>query len=159
MHLDFSHSMWRELMTNKVTLNALSRKHAQLQTDVIAAQNHLDRIQTNLNAIEITIGLIDPSFDLKKIKPLVKYSRSKFKRGQVPFLVGEFVRERQADFSCPQIVSAIRAGVDFKLDSTELEKLNLKVYNSLTRLESNGIVERSGKASSAGAAIMWSRCN
>jgi len=36
-------------MTNKVTLNALSRKHAQLQSEAIAAQSKLDRIQTQIS--------------------------------------------------------------------------------------------------------------
>lgn len=146
-------------MTNKVTLNALSRKHAQLQSDAIAAQSKLDRIQSDLNAVDTTIKLIEPNFDTKAIMPLIKYSRSKFKRGQVPSMVGEFVRESQSDFSCPEIVSAIRAKIDFEIEGRELEKLNLKVYNALTRLESNGIVTRVGKAISAGSAIMWERLN
>ena len=68
-------------MTNKVTLNALSRKHAQLQTQMVAVQNQmklpaasngefnprtrLKSVKTNLNAVETTIHLIEPTFETK----------------------------------------------------------------------------------------------
>jgi len=145
-------------MTNKVTLNALSRKHAQLQTQMITVQNQLKSVQTNLNAVETTIHLIEPTFEIKGIKPASNYAASKFKRGEVPNLVGDFVRESTGNFSCPEIVSSIREKKDFEVSGNELEKLNLRVYNALKRLEKNKIIVYVGQIKSAGAAVLWRRC-
>lgn len=141
-------------MPNKVTLNALSRKHAELQAQMILAQNELRAVQANLNAVETTIKLINPSFEIETIKAKNKYSKSKFKRGEVPLLVGNYVRDSTGNFSCPEIVKSILEVKKLELVSYDIEKLNLGVYNALKRLEKNKIIVYVEKS---GSTILWRR--
>ena len=141
-------------MSNKVTLNALSRKHSELQSQMIVVQNELKSVQANLNAVEITIKLIYPDFKTKTIKPKSKYSKSKFKRGEVPLLVGDYVRDSTGNFSCPEIVKSILEVKKLELVSYDIEKLNLGVYNALKRLEKNKIIVYVEKS---GSTILWRR--
>ena len=142
-------------MSNKVTLNALSRKHSELQSQMILVQNELNAIQSNLNAVEVTINLINPDFKTELIKPKNTYSKSKFKRGEVPLFVGDYVRNSKSNFSCPEIVKSITETKAIELTSYELNKLNLSVYNALKRLEKNGIIVYFEKS---GLTILWKRC-
>lgn len=132
-------------MTNKVTLNALSRKHAELQLNLALFQDELKKVQHHLNAVETTITLLEPDFNFKNIKPAVRYTPSKFERGEIPKLVGDFVRESTGNFSCPEIAGFIKDLKGIGVKGKELEKLNLRVYNALKRLEKNGIIVHVGK--------------
>ena len=68
------------------------------------------------------------------------------------------MRGSAGNFSCPEIVSSIREQKDFEVSGNELEKLNLRVYNPLKRLEKSKIIVYVGQIKSAGAAELWRRC-
>lgn len=142
-------------MSNKLTLNALSRKHSQLQEELIAIEQSRSTLLENLNAIETTIRLIEPEYNISAIKPKTTYSKRLFKHGEVSSLVGDFVRQSSGQFSCPEIVKTIIEDKAITPDDSQRKKLSLNVYNALKHLEKNQIVMQNGKDKSVGSALLW----
>ena len=142
-------------MSNKVTLNALSRKHSQLQEELIAIEESRSILQGNLKAIEKTLHLIEPEFDISSIQAKNTYSKRLFKHGEVSAMVGDFVRKSSNQFSCPSIVKAIIENSKIAPDECQKKKLSLNIYNALKQLERNGIIAQDGKDKSVGSAVLW----
>ncbi len=142
-------------MASKVTLNALSRKHAQLQEVLIDIEKSRTELLGNLNAIEATLHLIDPEFDISSIKAKNTYSKRLFKHGEVSAMVGDFVRVTSSQFSCPSIVQTIIENNKLVPDESQKKKLSLNVYNALKQLERNEIIAKDGKDKSVGSAVLW----
>lgn len=142
-------------MTNSNTVKSLAKKHAEIQGNTLALEKQLLDLREKLKAIEISINLFDPSFRYSTIS--AKRTNQKLKsisRGEIPKLVGDFVRKCSVDFQASDIVSAVLKIKGREFSESDTFKLKQNISKSLKRLSEESIIHEVGRKGKGGG-VLW----
>lgn len=136
-------------------VSALVKKHSEIQSEIHRLEQALEEMNENLDAVEISIKLFDSEYDLAGIR-LKRFNKKVFgiKRGEIPKLVGDYVRLADKDFVQHDIVEYVFDQRP-ELDKYDREKIKISVVQALKRMAFRNRIVEVGRDSRAGNPIIW----
>ncbi|TDF34560.1 hypothetical protein EYS14_24255 [Alteromonadaceae bacterium M269] len=142
-------------MPSSHAVSALTQKHSQIQGEIMAIEKELQDLSNKLNALEVSIKIFEPDFKLHEIKAKRRNNKTHgINKGEIPELVGRFVRLSDKDFTLNDLIQYI---FDTKPELQESERSAIKqsVSQALRRLSDRNIILQVGRDTSAGSPIIW----
>lgn len=116
-------------MTNSFVISGLIAKRAELSGAIAAAEKAVDQMRANLESLDITIRLFDPSVAPKTIKPKQKRpSKAQlFRAGELTRTVLSILRQSEKPMTVREVASAV--GTQCSLDMSTIAAANVVVAN------------------------------
>lgn len=136
-----------------ITLNrpnhriGLVTKRAELSGEIGEAEKRLQRLRADLDSLDATIRLFDPSIAPKAIKPRVKRSgKQQFRTGELTRTTLSVLRKADQPLNVREI--AERVGTECGLDMSTIEAANVVIANvraALARPHEGLMCEKRGR--------------
>ncbi len=143
-------------MDDTFLLSGLLSKRAELIGKIEHCHKEIAKLNTAVNHLEATLRLIAPELDLSTQKPKEYRPRqSPFRNGEVPVLILNLLRERQAPMATNEIAYTLAAQRNLPTDKNYARVVK-PIHSALQRLRRNGVIEPIGKIPGAGGgSILW----
>lgn len=136
-------------------VSALTQKHASIQGEILSLEHQLNDLNEKLNALEISIRIFEPEYKLQEIRAKRKVQRlSGLTKGEIPKLVGDYVRLADKDFIVNDLVDYI-FNLKPELCHSTQAAIKQNVSHALKKLAQKNLIIQVGKESGAGNAIIW----
>src|SRR5271156_5520825 len=116
-------------MTNSFVISGLTTKRAELSGEIAEAEKPIARLRSDLDSLDATIRLFDPSIKPKAIKPRVKRSAKNqvFRNGELTRLTLSVLRKAERSMTVREI--AERVGAECGLDMSTIDAANVVIAN------------------------------
>lgn len=138
-------------MGTSFVISGLLTKHSELITLMEHHAKEIDRIDSELRHLSVTIKLFSPETDLRSLQPKRFVETNKvFKQGESSRMALEVLREAGGTLNTQAI--AQRIAEKKGLDESKWKSIRDTILDTLKRLETKGVVRQSGKD---GLAILW----
>lgn len=138
-------------------VSALVERRREVQREIAYLESEIKRCQEAIGHIDATVHLLDPYYDLAKLKP--KQFRSEdsfFYPGETPILVLEILRIESRPMTTPEITKAMLARKGSPdLTKLQYERLNGKVNAALNTKFRQRLVRKTGGVPGGLRAITW----
>ena len=140
-------------MAETHVLSALTNKRAEVSGEIKYYEKLLKKSKLNLVSIDQTIHIFDESYDLRTIKAKRMSSERYLKNGEAKTVILDVLRTATEPLSTSDVGKkmAFNKGI-YNEEGFDLERFSKVVLASLSRCESNGLIERVGKD---GLSILW----
>ena len=127
------------------TLKELFDKRAEIAGQIIQAEKQVRQLRADLAHVEATIRILRPGTELPKIVPRrVEFRPRYFKRGQLTRLIRDYLRDHAGESVAVADIMPVAIG-DRTLNSAEHRKVEVVVYQALTKLAKRGTVRQTGQ--------------
>lgn len=139
------------------TVSALVERRREVQREIAFLESEIKRSQEAIGHIDATIHLLDPYYDLTKLKPKQFVTEdSFFYPGETPILVLEVLREANHPLTTQEVTKAMLARKGSpELTKLQYERLNAKVNAALNTKFRQRLVRKSGGVPGELRAIRW----
>ena len=140
-------------MAETHVISALTKKRAEVLGEIKHYEKLLKTYKINLQSIDQTIHIFDESYDLRTIRAKRVSSERYFKSGEAKIMILDILRRATEPINTTNISKMIASekGIDYD-EGFSLERFSKIVLASLTRCETNNLIERIGKD---GLSILW----
>ena len=123
-------------MAGPMVIGLLNKKKSELLGDLEHHKSLINQIQEDLNTINKTILIYDPTYDLGGIKPVNKYYHNRqFKRGELKKLIIEFLKASDKPVTTVEIEKEIQK--DRELTTKIRNSIKVTCYN----LKQKGLIK------------------
>jgi len=140
-------------MAEPHVISALTKKRAEVLGEINHYEKLLKQSKLNLQSIDQTIHIFDETYDLRTIKAKRVHKERYFKTGESKVLILDVLRGATEPLNTSEIGTIIASNKGFdNHEDFDLERFLKVILASLTRCETSGLVERTGKE---GLAILW----
>jgi|SRR3954454_4157038 len=137
------------------TLKELHDKRAELAGEIIHAEKRARELRADLAHVEAAIRILRPGEELPKIVPRrVEFRPRYFRRGQLTKLILDYMRNHVGE-SVAIVDIMPRAIEDRNLTGAEYRKVEVVVYQALTKLAKRGTVQQIGQGAKT---ARWHLC-
>lgn len=121
-------------MSEPHVITALVRKRGQLAGEIESVKNRLDDLIASLETIDDAIRVFDPDYAVVGIRPIEFRARSRTKRGELPRMLLDILREAGRPMTAPEIVAEVmkQKGMDGG-DGRLARHMTVKVNAALRR--------------------------
>lgn len=134
-------------MSNSFVISGLTEKRAELSGEIREAEKRLDRLRADLDSLDATIRLFDPTIAPKAIKPRVKRtSTQQFRSGELTRATLSVLRMADRPLSVREIAAEVAA--ECHLDMSTIAAANVVIANvraALARPHEGLMAEKRGK--------------
>lgn len=136
-------------------ISGLTTKRAELAGEIQSHQSKIDKIQLELAHIDGAIKIFDPTYNVKRIKPVIKRKGSPwFKYGELSLLILDVLREAQSPLTKNEILDHIIELKSLEIDDDERETIGSNLRSSLNNHKKRKVIKNSKKDSSSGE-FVW----
>jgi hypothetical protein len=136
-------------MSETHVISALKDKRAELSGELIAAERRIIQIRADLEALDRTIRVFDPTLAPHTIRPVLKRRKpTVFQHGDFTRVLLSILRRSEAAMTVREIAAQIAA--DYRIDVSSLHAMNqlmVKVRSTLARQKGGLLI--SGKRGDA----------
>ncbi|MGE5548117.1 MAG: hypothetical protein ACM33T_14520 [Solirubrobacterales bacterium] len=139
------------------TVSALVERRRDIQREIAYLEHEIKKCEEAIGHIDATIHLLDPCYELAKLKPKQFYTEDAlFHPGEVPVLVLEILRGANHPMTTPEITNALlaRKGPP-EVTKLQYQRLNSKVNAALNIRFRQRLVKKSGGVPGELRAITW----
>ncbi len=139
------------------TVSALVERRREVQREIAYLESEIKRAEEAIGHIDATIHLLDPYYDLTKLKPKKFVTEdSLFYPCETPVLVLDILRGANQPMTTPEITQAMLARKGSpELTKLQYERLNGKVNAGLNTKFRQRLVKKTGGVPGGLRAITW----
>ena len=134
-------------MGNSFVISGLTAKRAELSGELGEAEKRLDRLRADLDSLDATIRLFDPTIAPKAIKPRVKRTApQRFRTGELTRATLTVLRKADRPLSVREIAAEV--ATECHLDMSTIPAANIVVANvraALARPHEGLMCEKRGR--------------
>ena len=133
-------------MAETHVISALTSKRAEVSREIKHYEKLLKQSKLNLQSIDQTIHIFDDSYDLRTIKAKRVSSERYFKNGEAKTMILDVLRTATEPMNTTNVskMIAFDKGISDE-EGFDFERFCKVILASLSRCESNGLIERLGK--------------
>ena len=134
-------------MAEPHVISALRTKRAELSGEVLGAQKRLEKLRDDLDAIDRTLLVFDPSRHPEKIRPVAKRkSGNLFAYGECTRAVLNVLRDAPEPMTAERIVDRVALDCGIAVEAPDVASdLKWRTKTALDRLHQRGVVNGDGK--------------
>ena len=144
-------------MAQSHVVSGLVSKRSELAGILEHHQKEMQRLGSEISALDVSIKVFDPTYKIQSIKPTKKYNHNPFfASGELHRLIQEVMRDAGQPISTPDISEQVISRKGLTLDSEQLGVVKAAVSNALSRQKGKGMICEDGKD---GMAIIWKQAD
>ena len=134
-------------MAEPHVITALRKKRAELAGEVVAARRRLEKLRDDLDAIDRTLRVFDPTQHPESIRPVVKRKGARmFGHGECTRAVLNVLRDAPEAMTVDQVAERVALDCAVKTEEPGVaEGLAARVRSALERMRQRGVVSGEGK--------------
>jgi hypothetical protein len=134
-------------MSTTHIVSALQTKRAELSGEVLATQKRLEKLRDDLDAVDRTLRIFDPTLSPESIRPVVKRKGDKlFAYGECTRAIANALRTASGPMRAQQIAEQVALDCRVKTESPAIaETLLARVNGALAKMKRRGLAVGEGK--------------
>jgi hypothetical protein len=134
-------------MSTTHVVSALRDKRAELAGDVLAAQKRLEKLRDDLDAVDRTLRIFDPSQSPESIRPIVKRKSDKlFAYGECTRAIMNALRVATEPLAAEQIAERVALDCRLKTESPDVAATLLRRVNAaMVKMRARGLAIGDGR--------------